>query len=286
MSQVPSITLPSGSIPILGYGSGTAWFCNDTNAPINRDLVESTKAAIALGYLHLDTAEVYNTEKEIGLAIIESGVPREKFFVTSKVGKSIDDPYAAIKVSLDKLQLEYLDLYLIHNPFSITDMETTWAAMEKIKAEGLAKNIGVSNFRVEDIEKLEQCATVLPCVNQIEFNPYLTQPEIVTKCNELNIKIEAYSPLISLTHKTGGPIDQVVKDIAAKHNKTKAQVLLRWSVQRGNIVVTTSSKEERQKEYLGIFDFELSEQEVQSINEQGSKLHFRKYWTQPHQFGK
>jgi len=274
------------SIPVLGYGTGTAWYNKEKDAPINRDLVESIKTAISLGYTHLDAAESYGTEREVGVAIKESGIAREKLFVTTKLLASIKNPSQALASSLEKLQLDYVDLYLIHAPFfdeashgiSLAD---AWAELDKLYKSGKAKAVGVSNFRAKDLEGLVSLpGLVKPAINQIEYHPYLQQDEIVAASKKHGIAVEAYGPLCPLVHSKDGPIDAVVHEIGQKHNKTPAQVLLRWSIQKGLIPITTSTKNERLKEYLEVFKFTLSEDEVHKISEEGKKRVFRKFWQQ------
>jgi len=271
-------------LPKLGYGTGTAWYQKDKEAPVNQELVETITKAIALGYTQLDTAETYNTERETGLAIKASGIPREKLFVTTKVFSNLKNPVQALNSSLEKMQLDYVDLYLIHAPFFDTESHgishaDAWGEMDKIYKSGKAKSVGISNFRAKDIEEVVSFGLVKPSVNQIEYHPYLQQDGIVEECKKHGITVQAYGPLCSLIHAKGGPIDSVVEEIALKHNKTSEQVLLRWSIQKGNVPVTTSSKEDRLKQYLDIFNFSLSQDEENRISEEGKKKEFRKFWT-------
>lgn len=284
--QIKTIALNNSkgiTIPLLGYGSGTAWYkhSGDVNQ-IDQKVVEAVKKAISLGFHHIDTAEGYANEREVGIAIKESGVAREKLFVTTKVSKGIKDIQGAIDASLSRLQLDYVDLYLIHSPFFGVPVSDSWKEMDKVYKSGKAKSVGISNFRAKDIEEILALGLVKPVVNQIEFNPYLQQPSIIESCYKHDIRIEVYSPLSSLIYSKDGPVDEVVNKIAKKHNKSPSQVLLRWALQpfqQQHIVVTTSGKEERLKEYInGVFDFELSQQEKDEIREEGKKREHRQYW--------
>eukprot|EP01117_Protostelium_nocturnum_P015465 TRINITY_DN6005_c1_g1_i1.p1 TRINITY_DN6005_c1_g1~~TRINITY_DN6005_c1_g1_i1.p1 ORF type:complete len:288 (-),score=108.89 TRINITY_DN6005_c1_g1_i1:68-931(-) len=279
-----TIELKNGfKIPSLGFGCGTAWYKKEYG-DIDKNLVKSIKTALKVGFRHIDAAEGYKTEPEIAIAIKESGLKREELFVTEKVYKSIQDPVKSLQDSLEKLGLKYVDLYLIHAPFFKDEkdgisIKEAWKGMEKALSLGLTKSIGVSNFYVPHLQELLSTAEVKPVVNQLENHPYLQANEVLKFCKENGIQTEAYSPLISLVHKKEGPVDSVVEGIAKKRGKTSAQILLNWSLKRGNVVITTSSNEERMKEYLDCQSFELDDEEMKAIEEAGSKLHFRKYWS-------
>eukprot|EP01111_Echinosteliopsis_oligospora_P016505 TRINITY_DN688_c0_g1_i1.p1 TRINITY_DN688_c0_g1~~TRINITY_DN688_c0_g1_i1.p1 ORF type:complete len:300 (-),score=84.84 TRINITY_DN688_c0_g1_i1:37-936(-) len=282
-----SVALNDGtSIPCIGIGSGTAWFKTDvsTHSIINRELVDSVKSALSLGFYHIDTAEGYGTEGEIGAAIKESGLPREKIFVTTKVFKNIKDPKQALENSLAKMGLDYVDLYLIHAPFFSVEKSgispsDAWKALEELKKEGKTKSIGVSNYRVSDLKSLLTYAKIKPSVNQIELNPYLPQQEIVDFCKENDIKVECYTPLAPIVHVPDGPLSPVLSEMSSRLGKTPAQILFAWSLQQGRIIVTTSSKEERLKEYLEAASIKLSEEDIQKISTVGKPVQFRKFWT-------
>ncbi|BFZ64371.1 hypothetical protein YB2330_005514 [Saitoella coloradoensis] len=282
MSTIPAI-------PAIGYGTGTAWY-KGPNDPLNKDLISSIKSALHAGFTHLDCAEVYNTETEVGQAIKESGVDRSKLFITTKVITNIADPIAALRTSLRKLGTDYVDLYLIHAPFFATkpnspnSLLNAWSSLIDAQQQGLTKAIGVSNFRIQDLEELKKSPNgVKPGVNQIEYHPCLQQEELVGYMNKEGIKIVCYSPLAPITRDVGtGAVKKVAEGIADKHGKTAGQVLLKWSLQKDHILITTSAKPSRMTEQLAAAspDWSLTEEESQEIEKAGAKPeeHFRAFW--------
>ncbi|KAI9815681.1 MAG: hypothetical protein M1827_002077 [Pycnora praestabilis] len=267
-TEIPSLKLNDGNyIPLISYGTGTAWYKSDDDGKIDRKLVDSIKTAISLGYYHLDGAEIYNTEREVGIAMKESKVSREKFYVTTKVFNPMDDIPAAFKASLEKLGLDYVDLFLIHAPFKTKtdqDLQTAWAAMEKIHASGKAKSIGVSNYYPQHIAATLQTAKVIPAINQTEFHPYLQHPELIGLQKKHGIATAAYGPLSAITKAKPGPVDGYMTSLAEKYGVSEGEISLRWCVDQGIVAITTSKKEDRLRDYLRATTFKLTPKEPSS----------------------
>ncbi|MED1818828.1 glyoxal/methylglyoxal reductase [Bacillus subtilis] len=228
------------------------------------EATESVKAAIKNGYRSIDTAAIYKNEEGVGIGIKESGVAREELFITSKVwneDQGYETTLAAFEKSLERLQLDYLDLYLIHWPGK-DKYKDTWRALEKLYKDGKIRAIGVSNFQVHHLEELLKDAEIKPMVNQVEFHPRLTQKELRDYCKAQGIQLEAWSPLMQ-----GQLLDnEVLTQIAEKHNKSVAQVILRWDLQHGVVTIPKSIKEHRIIENADIFDFELSQEDMDKID--------------------
>ena len=257
--SVPTIDLNNGvSIPQLGFGV----FQIDPD-----ETKDATLQAFEVGYRHIDTAQMYGNEKGVGEAIAESGIARDEIFVTSKLNNGFhahDDALKAFDGTMDKLGLEKVDLFLIHWPLPGIDVDfvETWKALEEIYASGRARSIGVSNFQPTHIRRLLQETDVVPAVNQIEVHPFLTNDEARATNAEHGIATEAWSPIAQ-----GLVLDNpVIGGIATEHGKTPAQVVLRWHVQRGDIVFPKSVTRSRIEENFDIFDFELSDSEVGFIS--------------------
>ncbi|KAL1311106.1 hypothetical protein AAFC00_001311 [Neodothiora populina] len=282
-TPIPNLKLRDGnSIPMLGYGTGTAWYKTGDESQIDQTCIDATKMAVGLGYHLLDGAEVYKTEPELGTAIKECGVDRSKLFVTTKVMLNMSDIKGSLQSSLKKLQLDYVDLYLIHSPFFATtpaEHQKAWKEMEEIKAAGLAKSIGVSNYLPEDLKSILATAQDPPAINQIEFHAYLQHPDLLKFHKENNIATQAYSPLTPITKGSPGPVDDYLAALSKKYAVSPGEILLRWCVDQDVAVVTTSSKEQRLSDYLRAMTFKLTPKEISEINELGSQKHYRQYWT-------
>ncbi|MED3786589.1 aldo/keto reductase [Peribacillus frigoritolerans] len=252
-----TITLHNGvKMPQLGFGVFKVKNGNET--------VESVKKAVEVGYRAIDTAAIYENEEGVGQAIRECGVPREELFITSKVWNTeqgYDTTLKAFEDSLNRLGLEYLDLYLIHWPGKDKYLET-WRALEKLYKDGKVKSIGVSNFHIHHLENILANSEVKPVVNQIELHPLLTQVEIRDYCAKHEIKVESWSPL-----GRGNLLEEpTINHIAKKHGKSPAQVLIRWHLQHDLVVIPKSITPSRIKENAQVFDFSLSLNEMNQID--------------------
>ncbi|MGG3160019.1 aldo/keto reductase [Priestia megaterium] len=257
-----TVTLHNG-VKMPGFGLGVF------KVEEGPELVNAVKIAIKHGYRSIDTAAIYGNEEGVGRGIREglkeAGISRENVFVTSKVWNAdlgYDATIAAYETSLKKLGLDYLDLYLIHWPVEGKYKEA-WRALETVYKEGKVKAIGVSNFQVHHLKDLMEDAEIKPVINQVEYHPRLTQKELQAFCEKHHIQLEAWSPLMQ------GELlnNEVLTEIANKHNKSVAQVILRWDVQNGIITIPKSTKEHRIVENASIFDFELTKEEIERIDE-------------------
>ncbi|MGM1046302.1 MAG: aldo/keto reductase [Bacillota bacterium] len=227
------------------------------------EVIQSVKSAIAAGYRSIDTAAIYGNEEGVGQAISECGVPREELFITTKVwneDQGYESTLKAFETSRKKLGLDMLDLYLVHWPGKDKYKET-WKALIHLQKEGLVRSIGVSNFHIHHLRDIIEDSGVVPTVNQVELHPLNNQKELLQYARENNIVLEAWSPLMQ------GHLDQpVIAKIAEKYGKSAAQVVLRWDLQNGIIVIPKSVKEHRIRENADIFDFELSAEDMSAID--------------------
>ncbi len=243
-------------IPFLGLGM---W-----QVPQGRVGIETVRFALKVGYRLIDTASLYGNEREVGEAIRESGVPREDVFITTKLWNSdhgYDRTLQACERSLKLLGLDCIDLYLIHWPVAGARKET-WDALVALRGEGKCRSIGVSNYTIRHLRELMSNSSVLPSVNQVEFNPFLYQKELLEFCKEKNIAFEAYRPLTK-GHRLNHP---VLLEIAQKYSRTPAQIMIRWSLQHDLIVIPKSVRPERIIENSRVFDFVISGDDIARLN--------------------
>jgi 2,5-diketo-D-gluconate reductase A len=257
--RVPRVTLrPEVEIPQLGFGV--------FQVP-PQEAEEVVARALQSGYRHIDTAAAYKNEGAVGQAIHASGIPRSEIFVTTKCfnddhGK--DKAKRAFKASLERLELEHIDLYLIHWPVPSHDLYVeTWQAFIELRAEGLVRAIGVSNFQPVHLERIVAETGVVPAINQVELHPYFQQTGLRHEHDELGIVTEAWSPLGQGLELE----DPVIVAIAEAHAKTPAQAIIRWHLQLGNVVIPKSVTPERIEQNFDVFDFELSTEEMEKIKE-------------------
>ena len=258
MATSPTVTLNNGvEIPQLGFG---VFKVKPT------ETVSAVTTALRVGYRHIDTAEMYGNEKEVGLAITASGLDRDDVFVTSKLNNNhhpYSDALAAFDRTLSDLGLEYVDLFLIHWPLpAVGDFVETWRALESVYRDDRARAIGVSNFHADHLRRLLDETELVPAVNQIEAHPYLTQEPLRAFNASHGIKTEAWSPIAR-----GRVLDDpTIKDVVDRTGRTAAQVVLRWHIQLGNIVFPKSVRLDRIEENFNIFDFELSGEDMAAIS--------------------
>lgn len=312
MSLIQDYTTKSGKPLQIGTGSGTKWQWakkgqaenSDDGHYLHRDLVDQLVLAINLGYRHIDLAETYTTSLEVGTAIKESGVPREDIFVTSKYSPGFyhwhatsDGPLDALDKVLKELDTSYLDLFLIHTPFFAEPnsrgqtISSAWLEMIEAKKLGKVRHIGVSNFAVPHLQETFKVANYdaqyYPKFNQIEFHPYLQNQsrDIVKFCHDNGIVVEAYGPLSPLWRikkeghvVTDHPLTTILPQLSNKYGKTAAQILLRWTLQKHVLPITTSSKAERITESLEVYNFKLAPEDVALVDKVGATFKFREFF--------
>lgn len=227
------------------------------------EVINSVRWALEAGYRSIDTAAGYQNEKGVGTAIKQSGIPREEIFVTTKLAnkdQGYESTLRAFEDSLSKLDMDYIDLYLIHWPGK-DKYKDTWRAFEKLHKDGRIRAIGVSNFNIHHLESLKQDSDIIPAVNQVEFHPHLYQEELLQYCKKEGIQLEAWTPIMK------GNLDlPELKQLAEKHGKTPAQIVLRWDLQHEIVTIPKSVRQERILENCNIFDFTLSDEDMQLIN--------------------
>jgi diketogulonate reductase-like aldo/keto reductase len=259
-TAIPSLKLNNGvEMPQFGLGV--------FQVSEGQEVEFAVSKALELGYRSIDTAAGYKNEAGVGKAVKASGLKREEIFITTKLANSkqgYDSTLKAYEASLKELDCDYIDLYLIHWPTPMYNRYVeSWKALEKLYSQKLVRAIGVSNFEPEHLDNiLEQCE-ITPAVNQIEFHPYLTQSTLLDYCSKKGIIVEAWSPLMQ-----GGEVlkQEIITSLAKKYNKTPAQIVLRWDIQKGVITIPKSVHENRIRENMDIFDFELSSEEMAGID--------------------
>ena len=235
-----------------------------------KDAVKAVENALESGYRLIDTAKAYGNEKEIGEAVKKSNISREEIFVTTKLDNNdhgYDEALKAFDDSLKRLNLDYIDLYLIHWPSS-RQRNKTWKAFEKLLEKKVCRSIGVSNYTIRHLKELFDNSSTLPAVNQVEFNPFVYQKELLSLCKEKNIQLEGYTPLARAKKLT----KKEVKILSEKYGKSPAQILIRWAVQHNIVVIPKSSHIDRIKENINVFDFEISNDDMKILNSLNENL--------------
>lgn len=260
---MPALTLESTAIlnngiemPVLGLGT--------YQISTRKSALNAVQWAIEAGYRHLDTASMYGNEREVGQAIRQSGMPREDIFVTTKLWNSdhgYDSTLSAFDRSLKRLGLDQVDLYLIHWPVENLRRES-WRALETLLERGKCRAIGVSNYTIRHLEEILRESSTVPAVNQVEFSPFLYQRDLLKFCRDQGIQLEAYSPLTKANRLS----DPRLQTIGSKYDKSPAQVLIRWALQKGTVVIPKSSRKERIYENADVFDFDLSQQDMDQLD--------------------
>jgi diketogulonate reductase-like aldo/keto reductase len=243
------------TMPLLGLGVYDMYNDEATNA---------VECALQTGYRLIDTAAMYENEKQIGEGIRRSGITRNEIFVTTKVNNTdqgYDETLNAFEKSLNLLNIDYIDMYLIHWPIK-GKREQTWKAIEYLYQNGLVKNIGVANYLLPFLNELKNYSSIVPSINQMEFSPYLFMDKELNYCQEHHIVLQAYTPLVRGEKFT----DPKLKKLAEKYNKTPAQIILRWAVQQGISTIPKSSNANRIKENFNIFDFDISSDDIHQMN--------------------
>lgn len=262
-----SVVLNNGiSMPIFGLG---VW-----KTKSGKECTEAVLNALEAGYRHIDTAKIYSNEEDVGKAIRESGIPRKEIFITTKLwnaDQGSDKARKALESSLEKLGIDQVDLYLIHFPVT-SKRKDSWKELEKAYHDKLCRSIGVSNYTISHLVELLKDSQITPAVNQVEFHPFLNQIDLFEYCKKHKIQLEAYSPLAH-----GQKIeDPKIAKIAKKYGKTSAQILIRWAIEQNIVVIPKSVKKERIVENSQVFDFKISDEDMNTLN--GLDENFRTCW--------
>lgn len=240
------------AIPTLGLG---VW-----QVPDGPECVNAVRWALEAGYRHIDTAQAYENEASVGRALRESGIPREDVFITTKFYPAQDDPAAELEQSLRRLEVESVDLYIIHWPQG--GATWAWPGMEAARERGHARSIGISNFSASQVDEVMEVASTPPVINQVQFSPFEYRRGLLEHCEGRGVALEAYSPLGTGRHLG----DSTVSEVAERVGRTSAQVLLRWCLQRGTIVLPKSTHQERIEQNAQVFDFALSDQDMERLD--------------------
>lgn len=269
--MTPTIKLNDGhDIPQIALG---LWKVTD-----DTEFNTMFDAAVAAGYRHFDSAQIYNNEHLLGAAVKRHGLAREDIFITTKIDVRNFGHKRTVKsfdASLEKLQMEYVDLLLLHFPVTLL-RQKSWPALEEIQAAGKAKSIGVSNYTVKHLQQMQEYAQVTPAVNQVELHVFLQQPELREYCRKQGIAVEAYSPL---AHAKAND-NKVIKNIADKHGKSYAQIMLRWCIEQNLIILPKSKTPSRLQENINVFDFELDAEDLTLLKQQDKDM--RTCWSPVH----
>ncbi|MGH7195651.1 MAG: aldo/keto reductase [Candidatus Saccharimonadales bacterium] len=270
--MIPKIKLSNGKeIPQVGFG---LWQVTDQT-----DFDNAFQAAVKSGYRHFDTAQIYGNEQMLGAALAKSNLKREDVWITTKIAVNHFGHKKAKKSfeeSLEKLQTNYVDLLLLHFPVTVL-RKKSWLALEEIKAAGQAASIGVSNYTIRHLEEMKSYAHEMPAINQVELHVFLQQPELIEYCHQNNIAVEAYSPL---AHAKAGADNPLLQELAKKHHKSFAQIMLRWLIQNGLIILPKSVTPKRIQENINIFDFKLDKEDMQNLAKLNKNL--RTCWSPVH----
>ncbi|TGO07389.1 hypothetical protein BTUL_0284g00030 [Botrytis tulipae] len=247
---------------MIGFGTGTAWYQEDPEEPVNRDLVDVLKAAIERGFHHIDAPDAYGTEEEVGVAIKECDIPRKEIFVTTKV-----------------LEADYVDLYLFRLPYlakRLSDLQQIWLSMEQVKVSENAQSIGVSNHQRPHIEEILKVATIIPALNQLEFHPYLQRAhDYLPWMRAHGIEVASFNGLTPITKARPGPLDDILAEIAARNQVPENAVLISWQTAQSVVATTTTMKVGRLEDYAAAVQLKLSREEQENITQVGLTHHLR-----------
>ena len=267
---IPKITLNDGAtIPQLGYGTLALQPDRDVTDENTNIAAQTVSQALQAGYRHIDTAQAYGTEPGVGKAIAESGIAREEIYITSKLANANhapDDVKRSFEQTMSYLGVDQVDLFLVHWPLPTLyggDYVSTWTAVTELVSDGRARSVGVSNFQPAHLERIIAETGITPAVNQVELHPYFANSAVIEACAQHRIAVEAHSPL---GHSNAELDDPAIQQIAAAHERSVAQIILRWHMQHGYIAIPKSARPERMAENINVFDFDLSTEQMSTID--------------------